>query len=148
MLARLKQASRCCVALVWAMVTVFALAPGISMAFAAPAGAYARIFVHAHGHDEDAHIHYGHHHHGHSHDGHDDHHHHDQAVGDGGQDDQGHPRVHVHCEVCCPGLLVPQLTGGMLAYRVSDRVAIQPVESMQGNPPDRLLRPPIPLFLL
>ena len=74
MLAQLKRASRRHVALVWAMALVFALAPGISVALAVPAGAFSRFLVHAHAHGDEDHMHHGHHHyHGHYH-GHRGHH--------------------------------------------------------------------------
>ena len=140
MLARLKRASRRCVALIWAMAFVFAVAPVVSMAFASPVGAFSRFLVHAHEHDED-HVHQGyHHHHGH--------HHHDDATDDGQHDDQGQHRLHIHYDACCPSVLMPAQGVSTLQHRVADRITILPVEPMQGAPPDRLLRPPIPLSSL
>ena len=60
MLTRMKRASRRSIALIWAMVGLFALAPALSMAFAAPVGAFSRSLVHTHADDEPGH---GHHHH-------------------------------------------------------------------------------------
>jgi len=131
------------------MATVFALAPAVSMALAVPVGAFSRFLVHAHEHGDEDHVHDGyHHHHGHDQDGHDSHHHDDGADDDGQNDDPGQPRLHVHCDACCPSVLIPFQTPSTLQHRAADRIAILPVEPMQGAPPDRLLRPPIPLSLL
>ena len=149
MLTRLKRASRRRVALIWAVALVFALAPAVSMACASPVGAFSRLLAHAHANDVDGHVHHGHHHHhGHGHDQHDGHHDHDAAIYDGQPDDQGQQRLHVHYDACCPSAMVPTHGVSRLQHRVADRIAILRVEPMQGAPPDRLLRPPIPSSLL
>ena len=136
MLTPLKRASRGWVALIWAMAAVFALAPALSMAYAAPAGAFSRFLVHSHAHGDEDHAHHGHHHH------------HDDPDDDGQNDDQGQPRLHVHYDACCPSVLIPSQMLSTLAHRLADRVSILPVEPMQGAPPGHLLRPPIPSSLL
>jgi hypothetical protein len=142
MLARLKGASRACRALVWALVVLFALAPAVGMASAAPAGAFSRAFLHIHEHADEGHVHHGHHHeHGDRHYGDGDHSHHDGAAGD----DPAQSRLHVHHEACCPSMDIPVAAPEAAQYRLAGRLAISPVEPMQGAPPGRLLRPPISL---
>src|SRR5262245_6950964 len=150
MLVELKRASRCMVALVWVMVLVFAVAPALAMAFATSAGAFSGFVVHAHHHAEAGHVHHGYHHHphGHMHDDGDVDHDHDDPVAAGQQDDLGQPRTHAHLDVCCPSLLVPIETSAPVHDRLAGRVAVPRVEPLQGAPPDRLLRPPIPSSLL
>lgn len=148
MLARLKKASRRCAALIWATAFVFALAPVISMAYAAPAGAFARVLLHVHEPDEAGHVHHGHYHDNHAHDQQGGHHHYDDGTDVGSDDDPGQPRLHVHYDACCPSILIPVLSPATFAYRVADPVTAAPVQPMHGAPPDRLLRPPIPLSLL
>ncbi len=145
MLARLRRAGRGCVALVWAVAAVFALAPTVSMAFAAPIGEFSRFLVHAHEHGDEDHTHHGHHHHGHHHDDQVGHHHHDGPDDDGQNSDQGQPRLHVHYDACCPSVLIPVQTPSTHVLRGAGRISILRVEPMQGAPPDCLLRPPIPL---
>jgi len=148
MLVRLKGASRRNIALVWAMTLVFALAPGLSMAFAAPVGAFSRFLVHAHADDEPGHVHHGHHHH-HHHAGHQDdgdHHHHDDDGGTSDTQDRGQ-QSHVHYDACCPSVVMPSQGVSTLRHRLADRITIHKVEPMQGAPPDRLLRPPIPVLV-
>jgi hypothetical protein len=144
MLAGLKRASRRSIALIWALALVFAFAPALSMAFAAPVGAFSRVFLHAHEYGDEDHVHHGHHHH---HDEHHGHHHHDDAMDDG-QNDQGSHHLHVHWDASCPSVLVPVLTLGTLQNRVADRFTVPPAEPMLGASPDRILRPPIPSSLL
>jgi hypothetical protein len=141
MLARLKKASRACRALVWALVALFALAPAISMASAAPAGAFSRLFLHVHEHADDGHVHHGHHHRDHA-----DHHHDDggQTRHDGASG-SGQSHLHIHHEACCPSMDIPVAVPGTAQYRLAGRLAIPPVEPMHGAPPGRLLRPPISL---
>jgi hypothetical protein len=141
MLTQLKRASRLCAALSWAVALLFALAPSVAMAYAAPAGAFSAIFVHAHEHGDEDHDHHEHHH-GHVHAGGEDHHYH--PADDGRQGDPGQPCLHVHFDVCCPSVLVPVQTAAPLQHRVADRLALPRVEPLEGAPPDRLLRPPIP----
>ena len=143
MLARLKRAGRSCVALIWAMAALFALAPAVSMAFAAPVGAFSRVLLHVHGHDEQA-----------------------MCIMDititqistrrssprrrrtddgPDHDDQGQHRLHVHHDACCPSVLMPSQSGETRAdIALAGPDHHPPVEPMQGAPPDRLLRPPIP----
>lgn len=149
MLARLKRGSRRFVALIWATVLVFGLAPAASAAFSAPVGAFSRFVVHAHEHGDEGRLHCGHHHHhGHLHGEHGSQYH-DDGVIDGGQvDDQGQHHLHVHYDACCPSVLISVVAASMLERRVADRVTIAPAEQGQGAPPDRLLRPPIPSSLL
>jgi hypothetical protein len=149
MLVGLRKASARTVALIWAMVGLFALAPALSMAFATPVGAFSRSLVHSHADDEPGHNHHGHHHHhsSHHHDhGDDDHgdagHHHEDDGNRGGSADPGQHGTHVHFEACCPSILLP-VQDATARHRPSDRMVILPVEPMQGAPPDRLLRPPI-----
>ena len=149
MLAQLKRASRRYVALVWAMAVVFALAPGISVALAVPAGAFSRLLVHAHAHGDDDHMHHGHHHyhghhhhHGHHQHDHDGQHHHDDATDDG-TGDHGQQRLHVHHDASCPSVLMPEPIASLL-HRIADPVTILSVDAKQGAPPGRLLRSPIP----
>jgi hypothetical protein len=134
MLARLKQASRRGIALVWAMAVVFALAPVIGAAYGAPAGVLSRFVLHAHADGDHGHVHHGDddHHHGHDHDG----------ATDDGPDDPGHGPAHVHYDACCPSLLMSVPTTDVL-YRVGHRITIPPAEAKQGAPPGPLLRPPI-----
>jgi hypothetical protein len=139
MLARLKRASRRCIALVWAMMLVFALAPVVSVAYGAPAGVSSGFLLH---------VHHGHHHHGHHHDyDHDGHHHdhdghhHDDATDDG-SNDAGQGSLHVHYGASCPSVPASVPTVDMLR-RVAERVTPPPVDAMQGAPPGLLLRPPI-----
>jgi hypothetical protein len=147
MLARLKRASRRSIALIWAMAALFALAPGMSMALAHPVGAFSRSFMHVHAGDEPGHMHHGHYHHHHlGNDHHDgaDHHHHD-GTDNGFDQDNGNQRLHVHHDASCPSLVMPTVYGDALEHHPSDRIAILKVEPMQGAPPDRLFRPPIPV---
>jgi hypothetical protein len=51
--------------------------------------------------------------------------------------------MHVHFDACCPSLVLPAQDVAPLQHRSSDRLAILPVEPMQGAPPDDFLRPPI-----
>lgn len=151
MLALLKRASRRCIALVWAMMLVFALAPVVSVAYGAPAGVLSGFLLHSHEDGDVDHVHHGHnhHHHGHHHhhdrDGHhhddDGHHHHDDAT-DGGPNDGGQDPLHVHYDASCPSVLTPIPTADAL-YRLAERVTFPPVNARQGAPPGRLLRPPI-----
>jgi hypothetical protein len=151
MLTRVKRASRRSIALIWAVVGLFALAPALSMAFAAPVGAFSRSLVHTHADDEPGHDHHGHHHHhSYHHDQGDQHHgdashHHDDDGNNGGSTDPGQHRLHVHFDACCPSLVLPAQDVTPLQHRPSDRLAILLVEPLQGAPPDDLLRPPIPL---
>jgi hypothetical protein len=145
MLARLKRASRHCIALVWAMMLAFALAPVVSAAYGAPAGVFSSFFLHFHKDSDAGHVHDGHDHHhydqaGHEHD-HDGHHHHDKATHDG-PDDGGQGLLHVHYDASCPSVLTPVPTADA-PYRPAERVAMPPVDTKQGAPPGRLLRPPI-----
>lgn len=137
MLARMKRANRRSIALIWAMAAVFAVAPGLSMAFASPVGAFSRFLVHAHADDEPGHVHHHHHHDG-------DHHHHDDGGTADGQD-RDQQLLHVHYDAWCPSVVIPTQGVSTLPYRLADRITIQKVERTQGAPPDRLLRPPIPL---
>jgi hypothetical protein len=140
MLARLKKGTRACRALVWALVALFALAPAVGMAYAAPAGAFSRLFLHIHVHADDGHVHHGHHHeHGDHHHDDGDHSHHDDAS------DPGQSRLHIHHEACCPSMDIPVAAPETAQYRLAGRLAIPPVGPMQGAPPGRLLRPPISL---
>jgi hypothetical protein len=128
---------------------MFAIAPAVSMALAAPVGAFSRFLIHAHEHGDEDHVHHGHHHHHAAHhEEHDGHHHNDGAIDDGQHDDQGQHRLHVHYDASCPSVLVPILTADTLEQRSSGWMSLLPVAPMQGAPPDRLLRPPIPLSLL
>lgn len=141
MLARLKRASRACGALVWALAALFALAPAIGMASAAPAGAFSRVFLHIHVHADDGHLHQGHHQRdlaGHHHDEGRNTHHDDAS-------DPGQSHLHVHHDACCPSMDVPVVAPETVQYRLAGRLVIPPVEAMQGSPPGRLLRPPISL---
>ena len=135
MLARLKRASRRYGALIWAMALVFAVAPAISVAFAAPAGAFSHVFIHAHDHDEDGHSHDVHHHHG-------DHQHHHGDATDNHDDDQGPHRLHLHYDACSPSMLILLMNAGA-QHGLSARFEDQPNVAMRGTAPDRLLRPPI-----
>jgi hypothetical protein len=144
MLARLKRASRRDIALVWAMMLVFVLAPVIGVAHGAPACVPMHFLMHAHADGDVDHVHYGdddhHHRHqtGHDHDG--DHHHDDMA--DDGPDGTGQGPLHVHYDACCATMLMP-LPAIVIGYRVAHRVVLPPVHARQGAPPGRLLRPPI-----
>jgi hypothetical protein len=147
MLVRLKRASRRCIALVWAMMLVFALAPVVSVAYGAPAGVFSGFLLHSHEDGDVDHVHHGHDHHSHhrDHDGHyhdhDGHHHHDDATDDGPKDG-GQAPPHVHYDASCPSVLTSIPTAAAL-YRVAERVTLPPVDAKQGAPPGRLLRPPI-----
>jgi hypothetical protein len=151
MLARLKRASRRCIALVWAMMLVFALAPVVSVAYGAPAGVISGFVLHSHEGGDADHIHHGHHHHhhhGHHHDldGHDhDGHHHDDDATDDGPQDGGQGPLHVHYDASCPTVLTSVPTAEAL-YRLAERITLPHVEAKQGAPPGRLLRPPILTF--
>lgn len=151
MLTQVKRAGRRCIALIWVMAGLFALAPALSMAFAAPVGAFSRSLVHTHADDEAGHDHHGHHHRDSHHHDYGDHdqgdagHHHDDDGDSGDLADPGQHRMHVHFDACCPSLVLPAQDATALQHRPSDRLAILPVEPMQGAPPDELLRPPIPL---
>lgn len=147
-MARLKRASRRCIALVWAMVLVLALAPVISVANGAPAGVFSHFMMHAHAYGDHDHVHHGddgdHRHGHHCHDGHchdDGDHHHDDMTDDG-PDDSGQGPLHVHYDACCPTMLMP-LPTAVVGYRVAYRVVLPLVSARQGAPPGRLLRPPI-----
>ena len=143
MLARLKRASRRCIALVWAMMLVFALAPVVSVAYGAPAGVISGFLLHSHEDGDADHVHHGHGHHHHDHAGHDhDGHHHDDDATDDGPQDGGQGPLHVHYDASCPSVLTPVPTADAL-YRVAERVTLPPVDAKQGAPPGRLLRPPI-----
>jgi hypothetical protein len=144
MLAQLKRVSRRHIALVWAMIVVFAVAPLLSLAAAVPAGAFSRLLVHSHDGAELGHVYHGHlHHHGHEHDDGDHHHHADHGMGDVDEHDQSQPQPHVHYEAGCPSVVLPELDGAVVRHRLRDRVAIRRALPMQGAPPDRMLRPPI-----
>jgi hypothetical protein len=146
MLARLNRASRRGIALIWAMAAVFASAPGVSMAFATPVGAFSRFLLHVHDDGASGHVHHGHgdHRHNHGHDGDGVHHHHD-GLGHASDADTGQPWLHVHHDACCPSLLLPAPCGASVQHRLSDRIAVLRVEPLQGAPPGRLFRPPIPV---
>ncbi|KAB2916713.1 MAG: hypothetical protein F9K29_10740 [Hyphomicrobiaceae bacterium] len=147
MLAQLKRASRSCIAFIWAMAVVFAVAPAVSMAYASPVGAFSRPAVHAHEHGDDDHVHHSIHLHlAYVHPDDADHRHH-KSSGDEPQDDEGQPGLHVHHEACCPSVLVPVVTASTVHIRVTDRVTLPRVEPLQGAPRNRLLRPPIPSSL-
>jgi hypothetical protein len=51
----------------------------------------------------------------------------------------------VHYDACCPSVLIPVQAPSTHELRAAGRISILLVEPMQGAPPDRLLRPPIPL---
>ncbi len=152
MLAQLKRTGRRAIVLIWATTLMFAVAPALAMAYAAPGGAFSRLFVHVHAHGDEDHVHHvdhvhdghhHHHHHGHVHAGEEDHHHHD-ATDDGRPDDPGQPRLHVHFDACCPSVLVPVQVYAPCNERVAGRVSVPRAEPLQGAPPGLLLRPPIP----
>jgi hypothetical protein len=135
MLMRIKITGRRCIALLWAMSLIFAVAPALSMA--AHAGTFSSIVVHAHDQGEAAH---SHHEHVHDHDGQDRH------LGSSDVDDgPGQNRLHVHHDACCASMfmLMPTLTAAMLEHRVSDALGMPQTQPIQGSSPDNLLRPPI-----
>ena len=138
MLVHLKRVGRRYAVLTWAIVLAFALSPAVCMASAVGAGVFTRFLIHAHEHDEDGHVHHAHLDHGRDHHGfgflHQDH---------GADKHGGQHRLHVHFDVCCPSVLIPELPSAPLHLRRSGRVAILPVHPTQEAPPDRLLRPPI-----
>src|SRR5262245_5876407 len=102
MLTRVKRASRRSIALIWAVVGLFALAPALSVACAAPVCVFSRSLVHTHAGDEPGHDHHGHHHHHSHHHDHGDHdhgdanHHHDDDGDSGDSTDPGQHGLHVH----------------------------------------------------
>ena len=71
-------------------------------------------------------------------------HHHEDDGNSGDSADPGQHRMHVHFDACCPSIVLPA-QDAPAQRRPSDRMAILPVEPMQGAPPDHLLRPPIPV---
>lgn len=140
MLVHLKRVGRRYAALTWAIVLAFAFSPAVCMANAVGAGVFTRFLIHAHDKDEEGHVHHAHFDHGHDHHGFGVHHQ------DHGADEQGTPsqhRLHVHFDVCCPSVLIPELPSAPLHLGLSSRVSILPVHPTQEAPPDRLLRPPI-----
>lgn len=143
MLALIRNASRRCIAFVLAMALVFALAPGLSMAYAVPEGAFLSFVVHAHAHGGEDQAHHGHHHPGHKYSDHDAHHGHDTARDDGaGEEGKDHP--HVHYDASLPNVLPTPEPVTSLPRPIAVQIAIPPVEAAQGAPPSGLLRPPIP----
>jgi hypothetical protein len=150
MLVPLKRATRRYANLVWLMVFVFAIAPGISRALVTPIGAFTGFVVHAHAHSEPGHVHYGHHHHGHDHGGQAGgmHQHGGIAGKDGQAPDHGQHRTHVHYDVCCPSLVIPVLNSGTIESRVAEAFSTRAEQATQGARPDGLLRPPIVLSSL
>jgi hypothetical protein len=124
----------------WAMALLFAVAPALSMGFAAPTGAFSRIVFHAHDHGHEPHSHHAH----------------CYAYDYDGQDrnapstfDSGQPnhhdqnRSHIHHDACLPSVLVPVLALDVQEHRVGDAFSKPQTRPMQGSSPDRLLRPPI-----
>src|SRR6516165_8095982 len=106
MLVHLKRVGRRYTALTWAIVLAFAFSPAVCMANAVGAGVFTRFLIHAHDKDEEGHVHHAHFDHGHDHHGFGVHHQ------DHGADEQGTPsqhRLHVHFDVCCPSVLIPEL---------------------------------------
>lgn len=138
MLAQLNKVRRRFITLVWVMMLAFAIAPAASAVSAQPVGAFSHVVVHAHDHDQAAHIHHlG------------DHDHDDVAAVD--DNPTGNPSqlpVHVHSQACCPSVIVPVFNAATPQDRVAGIMAIAPIESMKGAPPGRLLRPPIRSILL
>jgi len=141
MILRLARANRRRVLWVWTMAFVFAVAPIHSLTFAAPAGAFSTVVIHAHdGGGED-----------HSHRSND--HHHDQD-GAGTQDDVGpldhggpghHGRgnLHVHHDACCPSVLLPGPVAELPEQGLGNAFDRSLTRSLRGASPDSLLRPPI-----
>jgi hypothetical protein len=125
--------------LVWAVATLLAIMPGVSMALAVPVGAFSRVFMHVHAlKDHAPHEHVFVHDHG---DGHE----HEHADHDHGETlgDDGNVVLHVHYDVACPSGLVPVQVEPIVLHRLSARLSVPAA----AEPPDaeqhRLLRPPI-----
>ena len=124
----------------WALVLMFAVAPALSSAFAAPAGSFAQTIIHSHAHGDEPHSH---------------HHHHDHERADSGiagdlglaQDSQSghsdHDRVHVHYDASCPSIMVPTPVSLELDQELGAAVEPRPTRALRGSSPSRLLRPPI-----
>lgn len=142
MIGRLRQAGKRRAVLLWALALIFAVAPALSMSFAAPAGSFARPTVHSHDHGDEPHSHHHHHHHDHDHadGGMID----DLGAGHDGQSGHGdHDRAHVHYDASCPSIIVPAPVSLTLDERLSATVDPPPTKALHGAPPSRLLRPPI-----
>lgn len=125
------------------MVVILAVAPGLSFASGIGSGAFGSVLFHSHADGDHDHSHHGHHGHSHHHDGDAGDHH--QANEDGVLDDQGGgaPRVHVHFEAACPSIVMPDNAGSLLEARFAGVIAIPMADTLDGEPPGRLLRPPI-----
>jgi len=142
MIGRLRQPGKRRAVLLWALALMFAVAPFLSMSFAAPEGSFARPTVHSHDHGDEPHSHH-HHHYG-------DHEHADGGmiddfdVGHDGQSGHGdHDRVHVHHDASCPSIIVPVPVTLALDQRLGAAVDPRPTKTLHGSSPSRLLRPPI-----
>ena len=139
MILRLARANRRRAPWIWTMAFVFAVAPIHSMGFAAPAGAFSAVVIHAHDGGREDHSH-------HSHD-------HDQdgtgiqdglgPQGDGGPVHQGKGNLHVHHDACCPSVLVPDPAVDLPEQRLGKAFDRSLTQSLHGASPDSLLRPPI-----
>jgi hypothetical protein len=138
MISRLRQAGRRRAVLAWTLALVFAVAPALSIAFAAPAASFTNAVVHSHHHGDAPHSHH--------------HLHHDQDRADGGMVDTldtkhdgqgGHDRAHVHHDASCPSIVVPAPVLLTLDQQLSTPVDPPPTKALHGAPPSRLLRPPI-----
>jgi hypothetical protein len=142
MIRRLREAGRRRAVLLWTLALMFAVAPALSMSFAAPTGSFARMIVHSHDHGDAPHSH--HHHHDHDHDHADggliDH---LGVTHDGPSGHGDHDRVHVHYDASCPSVIVPVPVSLALDQRLSAAVDPPPTKALHGSSPSRLLRPPI-----
>jgi hypothetical protein len=141
MIWRLRQAGRRRAVLAWTLALVFAVAPALSIAFAAPAGSFTNAVVHSHDHGDTPHSHHHHHHdHEHADGGMID----DFGAGHDGQSGHGdHDRAHVHYDASCPSVIVPTPVSLTLCQQLSAAVDPPPTKALHGAPPGRLLRPPI-----
>ena len=140
MIGRLREAGKRRAVLLWTLALMFAVAPALSSAFAAPAGSFAQTIVHSHDHGDEPHSH-----HHHDHDG----------AGDGGmvgdlgvvQDGQSghsdHDRLHVHYDASCPSIMVPAPVSLELDQKLGAAVEPRPTKALRSSSPRRLLRPPI-----
>jgi hypothetical protein len=142
MIGRLREAGKRRAVLLWTLALMFAVAPALSLGFAAPAGSFVQTTVHSHGHGGEPHSHHYHQHHGD----------HDHASGmmddlgvahDGQSGHHDHDRVHVHHDASCPSVIVPVPVTLALDQRLGSAVDPRPTKTLHGSSPSRLLRPPI-----
>ena len=141
MIGRLREAGKRRAVLLWTLALMFAMAPALSLGFAAPTGVFAQTIVHSHDHGDASHSH--HHHHQHDHDRA------DSGISDLGAAQDGQPghsdydRVHVHYDASCPSIIVPAPVSLELDQELGATVDPPPTKALRGSSPRRLLRPPI-----